>query len=170
MNIKPFLPLIVAMLIFAACVTAYGVMYTRIASGIDRIGVVLANTEALSARDALVRSQQLFLEDTTEAREVLSTFVLDDSQVVDAIEIVEDTARSNGTEFVISTVNTVGGSWESHEGIEINFSARGSFSALANTIATLEALPIAARLERGSLEASTDGWLGTFTVTFVKEK
>lgn len=169
---RNIIPSILAIVALVVLVGAYGFMYTNIAAGVERTEQALSRTQSLSERDAVVRSQQVFLEDTAELRAELERFVANDQQVIEIIEIVEDTAAEERVELSISTVNTVAQSdWQSHEGVEVQFSATGSFSRMMRFISALESLPIGSRLEQATLEASVDGdWFGTFSVMFVKIK
>lgn len=169
---KNVAPLILSVVILVLLIGVYGFMYTRIADGIGRTEEALSRTESLSTRDALIRSQQMFLDDAEQERIQLADFVADDSQVIDIIELIEDTAAEEGVSVAISTVGTVArGEWQAHESIVVNFSTTGSFERMMRFIAALESLPIGSRLENALLEAAEDeDWFGTFSVVFVKLK
>ena len=169
---KNYIPLIFSSIVLIALIGVYGFMYTSIAAGVERTEIALSQTDSLGARDALVRSQQIFLEDSLQERTQLEVFVANESQVIEIIEIVEDTADDERVDVAISTVNTVAqDGWQMHEGVVVNFSASGTFSRMMRFIAALESLPIGSRLESASLEVSSDGeWFGTFSVMFVKIK
>lgn len=169
---KHFIPLSLAFLFFALTAGVYVVMYGVIATGVSRTSAALEKTHTLSERDALVRSQQALLENTAEERAVLEAYVAGSDDVVEAIELVEDTAQRARVSLAVSTVTTVEHpGWEYHEELEIHFSASGSFREMMNFIAALEAVPHSSLITSASLEASReDEWFGAFTMMFVKEK
>jgi hypothetical protein len=163
--------------IFALFVTVllaggFWFMYAHIASGISRAQTAHAQSEALSARDALVRSQQIFLESVSVERDQIASFVASDADVVAVIEIIEDTARQARVSVAISSINTLDGEgWGYHEKVAVNFSASGSFANMTSFMSALETLPTASILESASLEAEAQSrWFGTFTITFVKNR
>lgn len=162
----------IVILILIALSVGYGVLYMRLADGIARAESALARSNTLAKRDALVRSQELFLNQNTEMREAVNALVITNDTVVYAIERIEQTAQRANVALTISAVNAVSEtSWEHHEHLDIQFSASGTFARMQQFIAALESLPEAARVEEVSLEVGDSGtWFGTFTVTFVKTK
>lgn len=169
---KHLIPLIFSILLFATLFGAYSVMYGRIDANIERSSGALAQTQSLSSKDALVRSQQILLEGTKEERAQLNTYVASENDVVSMIELIERTADSEDVRLSISTVNERAiDDWAYHEGIEIRFSVVGTFREITSLTATLEALPVAVHVQNVSLEAAGGGeWFGTFSVMFVKMK
>lgn len=169
---RKFLPLTLSLLALIVLIGAYSFMYAGTLDGVNRTEASLLRTESLSSRDALIRSQQVFLENVIEERALLETYVASEAQVIEIIEIVENTADEEEVTLAISTVNTVSvDGWQAHEGVVVNFSASGTFSEMMRFIAALESLPIGSKLERASLELSSDeGWFGTFSIMFVKMK
>ena len=169
---KKILPLIFALVVFALLSFGYALMYSRVAGGAERAALALSQVDTLSARDALVRSQQIFLENAAAELATLNAYVADDTEVVALIETIEDTARAEGVSMSISSVNTTEESgWGFHEGITINFSSSGTFGDMVRFVAALEALHRASVLKGASLEVSSGGtWFGSFSFMFVKVK
>lgn len=169
---KNFIPLIFAAFLCLVLIAGYGFVYTRVAAGILRTETALARSGTLTTRDALARSQQVFLENSTDERAKLGAFIARDADVVSVIELIEKTASEQGASVAISTINTTNGDgWVYHEGVEVNFSASGTFEELTRFMGALETLPIASTLKSASLEVSAKSeWFGTFSVLFVKEK
>ena len=65
---KKLIPLIVAVLAFIVLAFGYSFMYTQVSDGASRATTALSRVDALSERDALIRSQQIFLENNDAER------------------------------------------------------------------------------------------------------
>jgi len=169
---KNLIPSFLALLLAIVLIGGYGFMYSHVASGIARAQAALEKATTLSTRDALVRSQQVFLENTANERASLNAFVASDEDVVAVIEIIESTARQEKVDVAISSINTVGGDgWGYHEKVAVNFSASGTFRNMMRFMSAVETIPLASKLEQASLEVATgSNWFGAFSVTFVKTK
>lgn len=169
---KKILPLIIACLTLILLAFGYAFMYRQVADGVQRASVALGQVDTLSERDALVRSQEVFLEHAATELAAVNTYVADDADVVALIETIEDTARREGVSVTISSVDTTDeGGWGFHEGVIIRFSSAGTFGNMARFIAALEALPRASTLQNAALEVSSGGtWFASLSVMFVKVK
>lgn len=162
---------LVAALICIALVGVYAYMVRAVASGVARAASARSGVETLNARDASLRATESFLSETAGERAQLATFVAKDADVAKGIELLEAVARARRVTITTNavTVMSVGG-WQRHEEVHVSLSAEGSFSALTAFAASLESLPIAARVMSASIEAKEKGWFGTFTVSLIKEK
>lgn len=167
-----FMPAIISLLVFIGLASGYVFLVSSIQADINTAASFLERVESLTKRDALARSMQVFLNDTSDKRQGLEPYIAGAGDVVSVIELVESTARSEGVDISISNVSTSQqDGWRQHESIEVTFSVSGTFGRIASFTAFLEALPIASRLSGVSLEASGEGeWFGTYAVLFAKEK
>lgn len=166
---KYALPIIAALFLLAT-IAGYGILFSRIHDGIARIEVARERAASLSRRDAIARSQEIFLSGTKAEQEALATLIVGNDNVVSAIELVEDTARREKVSLAISSVETADTGYEFHEVVIVEATAVGSFSALTQFIARLESAPVASRLGRVSFEAAETGWFAAFSVEFVKAR
>lgn len=171
-GMKDVFPLVLSILVFFAALGAYAFLYTNVNNSTERIEVALHGSETLTRRDALARSIEVFLKGVETERATLDRYVIEDEGVVDVIELVEAVADRENVGISISSVSVSGPpGWSYHERVDIILSADGTFANLTDFIATLEALPAAARVESASLERSGgSSWFASVAVTFVKEK
>ena len=169
-NLKLYIPGIAALVVLALLIGGYVFMLNQVDGYIMRMSLALGDTETLTARDTQARSTEVFLSETAPLREVLAGVVIANNDEVSVIEILEDIANNEGVELSISSVSVAQPGWSYHERIDAQFTILGSFDDVLTYASTIEALPFAARLEAGRLEASNDGdWFGAFTATFIKE-
>lgn len=158
--------------LFIISVGIFSFVWYDIQKNTAHISEVHSALSAVSERDESARSMEMFLEHVRPLKESLDAHVIGDDDVVAAIELIEQTARRDEVRLSLSAVTIVEEKeWAHHEGIEVTLSAVGPFARVVSFAAALESLPLASRVMRASLEASTGGnWFGSFTVFFVKEK
>jgi len=172
-NIKHTFPFFLGIFVALVFGGAYAFVFITIEGYVTRIGNAVQESETLTRRDAMARSTEAFLNSTKKERDTLEQFIVhNNDEVVTAIELLERAAKSRKVALSISSVSIVATpEWSGYERVAVLFSATGPFTNLTRFIATLEALPIASRIESGSLEISSGtSWFGSFAITFIKEK
>lgn len=164
-------PLIASLLLLIVVSAAYGFLYTSVNGYVERIGAAIQASETLARRDTIARSTEALLADVSIERESLNDFIIGENDVVAVIELLEDGARRQDVTLSISSVSVSHvPDWNRHERIDVLFSVDGTFADITAFVATLEALPSAARVESGVLEPSgRKRWFGSFAITFIKE-
>ena len=163
--------LIISLAIFAAAVGGYWFMHQNISSGVNQIAAARAEADAANGREQFARAASSFLSDTSLEREELETFVVQDADVVAAIETIEASAKREKITASVSSVNVNSKGQQFHEIVTMTVSARGSFAALNAFAASLESLPFASRVLSLTLEESAErSWFLTASLEFVKRK
>jgi hypothetical protein len=163
--------LIIAGVIFLTAVGGYWFMLQNISVGVNQIAAARSEAEAANGREQFARAASSFLSDTALEREELETFVVQDADVVAAIETIEASAKREKITASVSSVNVNGKGQQFHEIVTMTVSARGSFAALNAFAASLESLPFASRVLSLSLEESAErSWFLSANVEFVKRK
>lgn len=171
-NLRHSIPLLVSVLAFMLAGGTYTFLFFGMQSDVARIARAAQDSSSLTRRDERARSVETLLNETKDKRDALAAFVVDDENVVSVIELLERVAAKKKVSLSISSVSVSRPSeWNYHERIDIVFSIDGSFANLTRFLATLEALPLASRIESGSLEASGgSAWFASLAMTFVKEQ
>lgn len=171
-NLHHTIPLLASALALVLAGGVYAFLFFSVQSDVARITRAAQDSSSLTRRDERARSVETLLNETKDKRTALAVFVVDDEDVVSVIELLENVAAKKKTSLSISSVSVSRPSeWNYHERIDIVFSVDGPFANLIRFLATLEALPLASRVESGSLEASGgSAWFASFAMTFVKEQ
>jgi hypothetical protein len=160
------------MLILVASAGLFLYLNQSIMSSLSSLATAEEKAATMDKRDAIGRSQQIFLNETVESRTELATFVAHDSDIVHVIETIEAAGRR---EKVLVTIGSVvvdqKQAWNQHEVVRITMSGKGTFPALGAFATALETFPIASKLESFSVEPSGKNlWFGEYTLALVKEK
>jgi hypothetical protein len=164
--------LMLALLVALSALGGYAFLMRGITLSIASIGEAKKSVDLVGKRSALARASEQFIVDTEAERKALAGFVVDDQEVVSALETIETVARREKVEASISSVTVeVVPTLKYHEIVNVILSGEGTFTALATLASALEALPFAARLETTAFEhTSSKTWVGTYSILIVKEK
>ncbi|MBY0539609.1 hypothetical protein K2P56_04240 [Patescibacteria group bacterium] len=168
---KHLIFLVISVIIFLAAVGGYWFMLQNISLGVNQIAAARAEADAANGREQFARAASSFLSDTSLEREELETFVVQDADVVAAIETIEASAKREKITASVSSVNVNTKGQQFHEIVTMTVSARGSFAALNAFASSLESLPFASRILSLSLEESAErSWFLSASLEFVKRK
>lgn len=164
MIIRPVLALVCLLLALAAS----GYLYMDIRDSIVRIKTAQDQVAALSARDSFAKNAAQFLAETAPERSAVQFFLTQADGTADAIALVEDAARVAGVKAIIDRATIEPIPETGFEYLNVVVSAEGTFPGMARFGTVLESLPTGAALTDTRLEVTESGWLGIFTVRFIK--
>ena len=163
--------LILALIMLVAAVGGYAYMMYEINVAIDEIAFTKTSVDTIGKKSAAIQNAERFLTETEAEREMLSKYVIRDTDVVRPIRAIEEAAESERVDVDISSAHTQSvADWNYHEAIRVTFSGSGSYANLVHLASALETLPFAARLEKVTFEVTADEWFATYALLIVKEK
>jgi hypothetical protein len=164
MNIRPFIPLIIASLLLAAAIGLYAFGYFTL----------LANTAKATTLATGVATKTAQLERITQAHAALDTLSNDEATlrqysigkeaIVPFLETLQTSGRTLGTKIdVLSVQDEKDGK---HVRVALSLSITGSFDAVMRTLGSLEYSPYDGVLRNLSFDATpaatgTSGWSAT---------
>ena len=166
--------LICVVSIFVAAGAIFGYTYLVFSTSgfLSEIATIREQVSTAGQREAIQNAQEKFIEETKVERDEAETFISRDNDIVHVIETIEAAGRREKVQVSIGSVVVAPLGERKHlELVRITLSARGAFPSLGAFTTALEVFPVASRLEKVELEASTNNlWFGTYTFLLVKEK
>lgn len=157
-------------LFFLGTIALYLFITGEVTKLVNIVETAKAKTLGINKAHDLALANAQFISETATSRAEFENFIVKDADVVKLVEAVETAAKRERVSANIVSVNVVPGSWKYHESLQMNIAGKGSFAALSAFLSDVEALPLASRLDNATFTAADAGWLGTFTVEFVKGK
>lgn len=153
------LPALITMLVFVG-VYVSGLWYVRHLEGVVR--TKSAELGLAMARETALRNMGGFLEEIKADAAMLDSFFASPDQAVTAIEQVEGLGALLGTTVRISNVRIDDKNAETGEGImTMDITAGGSWGAINDLMALLDAFPYASRIDEAEVtkiaDAAEDG-------------
>lgn len=165
-----FISPVLALVFLLAAGAVWTYVYLDIVASAALVATARDEVTALAARDAYAKSAAQFVAQTATEQAAVEAFIIPVDGTAEAIELIEAAGRDAKVDasVVSATVATLDVS--AHERLDVSVTARGGFPAVARFGTMLEMLPRGATLKSARLESAEKGWLGTYTVSFVKKK
>lgn len=165
-----FLTPVLALALLFAVGAAWTYVYVDIQS--TALDVIVARDEvaAITARDEAAKAAAQFVAQTEAEQAAVETFIIPADATAEAIELIESVGRTAKVGATVTSATVVSIDSPTHERLDLLVTARGGFPAVARFGTMLEMLPRGATLRSARLESASQGWLGTYTVSFVKKK
>ncbi len=159
---------------------ALGLCFIALAIYIGFLSVVMSrkatlHAARLSAAEADMQSRALSQLEATvlsskEDREKLNKYVLADDAIIDFLELIEETAKSQGVTLVTDSLTVVPID-DDFESLEIKITTKGSFDGIMRILHILEVLPVQSEIAGSSLTRSgAGGWESLIDLRVTKFK
>jgi len=166
-----FTSLISATLLLVGTATLYTLFFFYIQGQIAIAAQARLDASGIEQQDQFQSSVASLLRNTDADRTELSSYVSNDSNIVNVIQSIEDRATLDHVTTKIISVAVGAAKWKYHEPLTITFSAEGTFSALTAFATDMESFPQASHLAKINAQVSTNHlWTATVTLEFLKEK
>lgn len=163
--------LILSLLFFVSASAAYAYLMYEITVAVDSIAQAEGSVTSIGERSAASQAAERFIAETADERAELLRYIVNDADVIQAIEVIEGAARREKIDADISSASTQPLPDRAyHESVQVSFSSEGSYASLVRLASALETLPLAARLERVVFESTVNAWFATYSILIVKEK
>lgn len=169
---KHFIPLIVAVLIFAAACGGYWYLWSQVSGMQENLATLAAQGTQAQAIEDTTRASESALANLESERQTFSAYVASDTDFVSVINLIEAAGRREKAAVTIGSVAVVDGAGGAYSDlVAVSLSAEGSFADVAAFLASLETLPFASRVENISMQASADkSWFATVKLSVLKKK
>lgn len=159
--------LIVFILADVVLLGAYGYLLSVVnTKNLETADLYTASHQAASGQEKILGLGRI-LKDTEKDRNKLSEYFVTKTNPVAFIEQIEKIGKNAGVDLVVSTVSDT---TKDNGGIQLSFSATGSFSSVYRLIALVESMPYKVTLRKADVQMSGDQkdasgtWKGNFTV------
>jgi hypothetical protein len=165
-----FITPVIAFLVAALMIGAWLYIYFDITASAAEIASYQDQVATVASRDAFLRSADDFVAQTSAEQRESIGYLTPAEDTASSIVLIEDAGRKAKVVGAVQSATIVPTGSAHHETLEVVVTARGTFAAHGRFIALLEALPRASMVTSVHMEASDNGWVGTYTVSFVKLK
>lgn len=155
--------------LFVAVAAFVWVSYDILQSS-ERVTEARTKAQEITARDAFAKSAAAFIADTATERATLGSFVIAPDETARAIEQVERVAKTMKLDTNIDSATIAPLDAAHHESLNLGVTARGPFVGLVRFGTVLESLPFVVQVKAVRFESADKGWIGTYTVQFLKSK
>ncbi|MBI2120032.1 MAG: hypothetical protein HYT94_00210 [Parcubacteria group bacterium] len=154
---------IVSLVLIVSLILAYGAIWYSVHVKQKETATLYAASNQQESDQEKIRELEGTLKDTKESRAKLDEYFIQKANTVTFIEYIEQLGKDAGVALTVSSVTDAP---KGSVGIQLDFSAAGSFSGLYRLIALVELMPYKIALKKADVQrVETDGqWRGNFTI------
>ena len=161
--------LVVSMIVLVVSVSAYILMYRAVVTDAESAAAARTATVKASADATRAKAIADAYQQTTSSRARLSTFLVNDSNVVAFIKKVESISKQSGATVSISSISSGTAGVSSKKAVIAAVSITGSWSAVMRAIGLVENMPYAIMVQSvrlgGSTVASGSEWSASISLS-----
>jgi hypothetical protein len=154
-SFKPFLPLVIAAVIFGGAVGAYAFGYYELLASVKQAATLtqtVAAKKVATARLMTARAQLSTLADD-EAR--LQQYTIDKNTIVPFLETLQSAGKPYGAS--VSVLSVADEKTGTHGRVSLSLSIAGSFDAVMRTLGTIEYAPYDGIVKSATLSTAATG-------------
>lgn len=163
MTSKPLTHLLIAFALLAAAVAGYLVWYFRVEAASERAALLSADIADKGVQLERIRSASLALSKLTEDERAVTSYFVNEGDVVSFLEYLEGAGDAFGA--VVEVVSVASEPGTPRGRLLVSVRIEGSFQAVARTLGTIEYGPYDMRMGNATVDTAGDLWMAATVLT-----
>ncbi len=165
MNLKPFIPLVIATAILAVAAGIYGFGYYRLSKGEAKVIELAKQIDTKSLEMERIAKAQATLTTLTADEEALRAYTVDTNDIVAFLERLQSAGAPFGA--TVEVVSVTQDRAALHNRVTTALSISGSFDAVLRTLGTIEYAPYDGVLTSVNFDTPADAKGRTWTANVI---